>query len=109
MTLGKDAGRVSVVDDAVGLQRAALVVDLHVAARRDGVLRVVLDQFLRFDDHALRRDAFRGVLRVSGPERRRQGKRRHAGGGERTQDGPSVNGVRASSDRADTPPHQPSS
>ena len=51
MALGEDAFGGLVVDDLVGLERAALVVDAHVALRRHGVGVGVLDELVGLHQH----------------------------------------------------------
>ena len=53
MALGIDAIGVAVVDDLVGLQDAALVVELDVADRRDGIVGGVVDEFVGAEEHAV--------------------------------------------------------
>gem|GEM_PF-4560474 len=53
IALGIDAARVAVIGDAVGLEHPALVVEVHVADSRNGVLVVVVDDLARLDDEVL--------------------------------------------------------
>ena len=63
----EDAAALAVVDDPVGLQRPALVVELDVADGRDRVVVVVVDDLLRLDEQP--------VLALAAPARGASGRR----------------------------------
>ena len=51
MTFGVDAVRIAVINDPVGLENAALVIDPRIAFGRDGILVLVVDEFIGLDEH----------------------------------------------------------
>ena len=84
-TLEERAADVLAVMDSVGFDRAALIENLNIADRRDGVVVLVVDELARIDDHALLRLG-RGSLGIGearpaedrGEARRQRGRSRKA-------------------------------
>jgi hypothetical protein len=78
---GADARGGAVIDDALGLQGAAAIIDLHVADGRDGVAVMVVDDLGGAHEHA--RIRVRRPARVAGHDvLRRRLRARRRGRGE---------------------------
>ena len=108
----EDAIGVSIIDDLVGLEHAALVIELHIALCRDHVSVTIVDELLGFDEKPVLlslRLSGRCRLGDSGRDALAEAPRKSDAGAGTHQGAPSPGQAEITHAGASTPPHQPSS